>query len=133
MYVPCRCQSESKQPFNVLSLVVSLVGEVAGKAPLGIAKKEEVNVNLTHMRGKVDSATGVVSETRMVRWTADGRKSSGIVSLQKLIERGQKLSEVELASKQMSDTAEEFASLTHKLMVKNREKAERGWLFPSKK
>ena len=47
----------------------SLVGEVAGKAPLGIAKKEEVNIHLNQMRGKVDSATGVVSETRMVRRT----------------------------------------------------------------
>ncbi len=43
-----------------------LVGEAAGKAPFGIAKKEDVNANINQMRGKVDSTTGVVNETRMV-------------------------------------------------------------------
>ena len=41
-----------------------LVGEAAGKAPLGVAKKEDVNMN--QLRGKAESATGVVSDTRMV-------------------------------------------------------------------
>lgn len=43
---------------------ICLVGEAAGKAPFGVAKKEEVNMN--QLRGKVDSATGVVNDTRMV-------------------------------------------------------------------
>ncbi|UJR23337.1 hypothetical protein I4U23_026351 [Adineta vaga] len=90
-----------------------LFGEAAGKSPFGIIKKEEVNMN--QMRGKVDSATGVVNDTRM-----------------KLLERGQKLGEVETASKQMSERAEEFASLTHKVMLKQKEKAE-WWPFTSKK
>lgn len=41
------------------------VGEAAGKAPLGVAKKEDVNIN--QLRGKADSAMGVVSDTRMVK------------------------------------------------------------------
>lgn len=41
-----------------------LVGEAAGKAPLGVAKKEEVNIN--QLRGKADSASNVINETRMV-------------------------------------------------------------------
>lgn len=45
---------------------MSLVGEAAGKAPFGIVKKEDVNVNMTQMRGKVDSVSGVVNDTRMV-------------------------------------------------------------------
>jgi len=49
-----------------------------------------------------------------------------------LLERGQKLSEVEIASKQMADRAEEFSSLTHKVMLKQKEKAE-WWPFASKK
>jgi hypothetical protein len=44
-----------------------LVGEAAGKAPFGVIKKEDVNVNMNQMRGKVDSATSVVNDTRMVR------------------------------------------------------------------
>ena len=44
----------------------SLVGEAAGKAPFGVVKKEDVNVNMTQMRGKVDSVSGVVNDTRMV-------------------------------------------------------------------
>lgn len=43
-----------------------LVGEAAGKAPLGIAKKEDVNANMNQLRGKADSASGVVNETRLV-------------------------------------------------------------------
>ena len=41
-----------------------LVGEAAGKAPLGVAKKEDVNIS--QLRGKADSASGVINETRMV-------------------------------------------------------------------
>ena len=51
---------------------------------------------------------------------------------QKLLERGQKLNDIELASKQMADRAEEFSSLTHKVMLKQKEKAE-WWPFTSKK
>jgi hypothetical protein len=49
------------------------------------------------------------------------------------LERGEKLSEVEMASKVMSDRAEEFATLTHKVMLKQKEKAEWSWPFQSKK
>ena len=45
---------------------VFAVGEAAGKAPFGIAKKEDVNLNMNQMRGKVDSATSAVNDTRMV-------------------------------------------------------------------
>jgi len=93
-----------------------LFGEVAGKAPLGVAKKEDVNVNMNQMRSKAESASGVVNETRM-----------------KLVERGQKLGEVEVAAKQMSERAEEFATSAHKLMLKQKEKAEWSWPFTSKK
>ncbi|CAF4065954.1 unnamed protein product [Rotaria sp. Silwood2] len=92
-----------------------LFGEAAGKAPFGIVKREDVNANMNRMRGTVDSVTNVVADTR-----------------NKLIERGQKLSEVEMASKQMSERAEEFATLSHKVMLKEKEKAER-WSFTSKK
>ncbi len=43
-----------------------LVGEAAGKAPFGVVKREDVNANMNQMRGKVDSATSVVNDTRMV-------------------------------------------------------------------
>ncbi len=43
-----------------------LVGEAAGKAPLGVVKKEDVNLNMNQMRGKAESASSVVNETRMV-------------------------------------------------------------------
>ncbi|CAF3572963.1 unnamed protein product [Rotaria sordida] len=92
-----------------------LFGEAAGKAPFGIAKKEDVNANMNRMRGTVDSATNIVADTR-----------------NKLIERGQKLSEVETASKQMNEHAEQFAALSHKVMLKQKEKAE-WWPFASKK
>ncbi|CAF1230907.1 unnamed protein product [Adineta steineri] len=92
-----------------------LFGDAAGKAPLGVVKKEDVNVNMNQLRGKADSAAGVINDTRM-----------------KLLERGQKLGEVEIASKQMTDRAEEFASLTNKLMLQQKEKAE-WWPFTSKK
>jgi hypothetical protein len=52
---------------NVLSFFFS-VGEAAGKAPLGIARKEDVNININQMRGKADSATSVVNDTRMVKF-----------------------------------------------------------------
>ncbi|CAF1035478.1 unnamed protein product [Rotaria sp. Silwood1] len=92
-----------------------LFGEAAGTASFGIVKKEDVNANMNRMHGNVDSATSVVNETRT-----------------KLIERGQKLSEVEMASKQLSESAEEFATLSHKIMLKQKEKAE-WWPFTSKK
>jgi hypothetical protein len=92
-----------------------LFGEAAGKAPLGVVKKEDVNLNMNQMRGKAESASSVVNETRM-----------------KLLERGQKLGDLDLASKQMTDRAEEFASLSHKVMLKQKEKAE-WWPFTSKK
>ncbi|CAM2716873.1 unnamed protein product [Rotaria socialis] len=91
------------------------VGVAAGKAPYGVAKKDDANVNMNRMRDTVESARGVVNDTR-----------------NKLIERDQKLGEVEIASKQMSERAEEFASLPHKVMLKQKEKAE--WQsFGSKK
>lgn len=49
---------------RVISHNLYLVGEAAGKAPLGVVKKEEVN--MSQLRGKADSASGVVNETRMV-------------------------------------------------------------------
>jgi hypothetical protein len=81
-----------------------------------LLKKEDVNVNINQLRNKADSANSVINETRM-----------------KLVERGQKLSEVEIASKKMSEGAEEFSNSAHKLMLKQKEKAEWPWPFPSKK
>ncbi len=46
--------------------VLYLVGEAAGKAPLGVIKKEDINANINQMRGKADSATSVVNDTRNV-------------------------------------------------------------------
>jgi hypothetical protein len=51
---------------NILCLSRFLVGEAAGKAPLGVAKKEDVNVNMNQLRGKADSASSVINDTRMV-------------------------------------------------------------------
>ncbi|CAF0861232.1 unnamed protein product [Rotaria sordida] len=93
-----------------------LFGETAGKAPAGIIKKEDVNVNMNQLRGTAESTNSVIHDTRM-----------------KLLERGQKLNEIDLASKQMAERAEEFASLTHKVMLKQKEKAEWSWPFTSKK
>ena len=56
---PINFEIKSKQFFP-------LVGEAAGKAPPGVAKKEDVNVNINQMRGKADSANSVVNKTRMV-------------------------------------------------------------------
>lgn len=42
------------------------VGEAAGKAPLGVAKREDVNVNINQLRGKTDSANSVINDTKMV-------------------------------------------------------------------
>jgi hypothetical protein len=49
-----------------------------------------------------------------------------------LLERGQKLSEVEIASKQMADRSEQFSSLAHQLAEQQKKKAE-WWSFTSKK
>ena len=54
-------------------------------------------------------------------------------SFKQLIERGQKLGEVEMASKQMADRAEDFARLAHNAMIRQKEKAEWSWPFTSKK
>jgi hypothetical protein len=43
-----------------------LVGEAAGKAPAGVIKKEDVNVNINQLRGKSDSASSAIHDTRMV-------------------------------------------------------------------
>ena len=48
----------------VVFMIFPLVGEAAGKAPPGVAKKEEINMN--QLRGKADSANCVINETRMV-------------------------------------------------------------------
>ncbi|UJR25564.1 hypothetical protein I4U23_006909 [Adineta vaga] len=93
-----------------------LFGEAAGKAPAGVIQREHVNPNINQLRGNTDSAASTIHDTRM-----------------KLLERGQKLNEVELASKQMADRAEEFSSLTNKVMLKQKEKAEWSWPFTSKK
>ncbi|CAF1945267.1 unnamed protein product [Rotaria magnacalcarata] len=93
-----------------------LFGETAGKAPAGVIKKEDVSVNMNQLRGTAESTNSAIHDTRM-----------------KLIERGQRLNEVEIASKQMTDRAEEFSSLTHKVMLKQKEKAEWSWPFTSKK
>jgi hypothetical protein len=49
------------------------------------------------------------------------------------MERGEKLNEVEVASKQMADGAEQLSLISHKVMLKQKEKAERSWLFALKK
>ncbi|CAF0733285.1 unnamed protein product [Adineta steineri] len=93
-----------------------LFGEAAGKAPAGVIKKEDVNVNMNQLRGNTDSASSAIHDTRM-----------------KLLERGQKLNEIDIASKEMADRAEEFSSLSRKVMLKQKEKAEWSWPFTSKK
>jgi hypothetical protein len=45
---------------------VCLVGEAAGKAPFGVAKKEDVSIISSQLGGKADSAASVMSDTRMV-------------------------------------------------------------------
>ena len=47
---------------NIAFASFDLVGEAAGKAPFGVAKKEDVNMNLNQLRGKADSANSVISE-----------------------------------------------------------------------
>jgi syntaxin-binding protein 5 len=93
-----------------------LFGEAAGKAPAGVIKREDVNVNMDQLRGRANTANNAIHDTRM-----------------KLIERGQKLNTIEIASKQMADRAEEFSTLSHKVMLKQKEKAEWSWPFTSKK
>lgn len=44
-----------------------LVGEAAGKAPAGVIKREDANVNMDQLRGKANSATSAIHDTRMVR------------------------------------------------------------------
>lgn len=86
---------------------------------------------MSQLRGKADSASGVVNETRMVC-----RRIYLYISienfLQKLLERGQKLGELEQTAQKMTDEAQEFASLSHKIMLKQKEKAE-WWPWTSKK
>ena len=54
--------------FPLQQKVFFSVGEAAGKAPLGVAKREDVNVNINQLRGKADSVSGVVNDTRMVNF-----------------------------------------------------------------
>jgi hypothetical protein len=56
---------------NSIFLVLFLVGEAAGKAPLGVIKKEDVNINMTQIRGKADSASSAIHDTRMVKMNFD--------------------------------------------------------------
>ena len=63
MYVQWTLLISMKRPSP---LSRSLVGEAAGKAPLGVAKKEDINVNMNQLRGKADSANSVINDTRMV-------------------------------------------------------------------
>ena len=48
------------------NLFVSLVGETAGKAPAGVIKREDINVNMDQLRGKANTTNSVVHDTRMV-------------------------------------------------------------------
>lgn len=52
--------------FSLNNLWLSLVGEAAGKAPAGVAKREDINLN--QLRGKTDSANNVLHDTRMVKY-----------------------------------------------------------------
>lgn len=59
------CKSPRHAFLGLVSLCFSIsVGEAAGKAPLGVAKKEDLNMG--QLRGKADSASSIVSDTRMV-------------------------------------------------------------------
>jgi hypothetical protein len=44
-----------------------VVGEAAGKAPAGVIKKEDVNINMDQLRGKANTANSAIHDTRMVR------------------------------------------------------------------
>jgi hypothetical protein len=46
---------------------VFLVGEAAGKAPAGVIKREDINLNMDQLRGKANTATSAIHDTRMVR------------------------------------------------------------------
>ncbi len=46
---------------------VFLVGEAAGKAPAGVIKREDVNVNMDQLRSKANTANSVIHDTRMVK------------------------------------------------------------------
>ena len=43
-----------------------LVGEAAGKAPAGVIKREDVNVNMDQLRGRTNTANNAIHDTRMV-------------------------------------------------------------------
>jgi hypothetical protein len=43
-----------------------LVGEAAGKAPAGVIKREDVNVNMDQLRGRANTANSAIHDTRMV-------------------------------------------------------------------
>lgn len=54
----------NKPSFRSISFF--LVGETAGKAPAGVIKREDINVNMDQLRGKATSTNSVIHDTRMV-------------------------------------------------------------------
>jgi hypothetical protein len=42
------------------------VGEAAGKAPAGVIKREDVNVNMDQLRGRANTANSAIHDTKMV-------------------------------------------------------------------
>ncbi len=60
------CKFLLQKPFFSYEIFF-LVGEAAGKAPAGVIKKEDVNVNMDQLRGKASTANSAIHDTRMVR------------------------------------------------------------------
>jgi hypothetical protein len=52
-----------------MNILYFLVGEAAGKAPAGVIKKEEVNININQLRGSTNSASSAIHDARMVRFS----------------------------------------------------------------
>src|SRR5690349_6642889 len=63
------CKFIYKVFFLLFFFFLFTVGEAAGKAPAGVIKKEEINVNMNQLRGKADSATSAIHDTRMVKYS----------------------------------------------------------------
>lgn len=60
------CKIYFQQKNLSFHLFISLVGESAGKAPAGVIKREDINVNMEQLRGKANTTNSVVHDTRMV-------------------------------------------------------------------
>jgi len=81
-----------------------LFGESAGKASTTIAKQIP-GASMVNLQAKGVGATSEVAKAKMM-----------------MIERGQKLSEVEDRTEQMADEAKQYATTAHSLMSKYKDK-----------